>query len=86
VAALGAAALVVRRRTRAAEAAHPPIGSFIEVDGVRLHYFEKGSGPPVVFLHGEGSMIEDFTASGVIDQVANHHRVIAIERPGLRVQ
>jgi pimeloyl-ACP methyl ester carboxylesterase len=82
VAALGAAALVVRRRTRAAEAAHPPIGSFIEVDGVRLHYFEKGSGPPVVFLHGDGSMIEDFTASGVIDQVANHHRVIAIERPG----
>jgi pimeloyl-ACP methyl ester carboxylesterase len=82
VAALGAAAFVVRRRARAAEAAHPPIGRFIEVDGVRLHSFEKGSGPPVVFLHGDGSMIEDFTASGVIDQVANHHRVIAIERPG----
>jgi pimeloyl-ACP methyl ester carboxylesterase len=82
VAALGAAALVVRRRTRAAEAEHPPIGSFIEVDGVRLHYFEKGKGPPVVFLHGEGSLIEDFIASGVVDQVANHHRVIVIERPG----
>lgn len=82
MAALGAAALAVRRRTRAAEAEHPPIGRFIEVDGVRLHYFEKGKGPPVVFLHGDGSMIEDFTASGVIDQVANHHRVIVIERPG----
>ncbi len=82
VAALGAAALVVRRRTRAAEAEHPPIGSFVEVDGVRLHYFEKGKGPPVVFLHGEGSLIEDFIASGVFDQVANHHRVVVIERPG----
>jgi pimeloyl-ACP methyl ester carboxylesterase len=82
VATLGAAAFAARRWTQAAEAAHPPIGSFIEVDGVRLRYFEKGSGPPVVFLHGDGSMIEDFTASGVVDQVANHHRVVVIERPG----
>lgn len=82
VAALGVAALVVRRRSRQAEAEHPPMGRFIEVDGVRSRYFEKGSGPPVVFLHGDGSMIEDLTASGVVDQVANHHRVIVIERPG----
>ena len=36
-AALGAAALYTNKMTRDAERKHPPIGRFLEVDGVRLH-------------------------------------------------
>jgi pimeloyl-ACP methyl ester carboxylesterase len=79
---LGAAALanyVVARRT---ERRHPPRGRFVEVDGVRLHYTERGSGPPVILIHGNGAMAEDFAISGVLDRLARHHRVIAFDRPG----
>jgi pimeloyl-ACP methyl ester carboxylesterase len=65
-----------------AEYANPPLGKFIVVDGVRLHYVERGTGEPVVFLHGNGSMIQDFDSSGVLDLVAREHRVIAFDRPG----
>jgi len=42
-----------------AENDNPPAGQFLEVNGVRLHYVERGSGPPLVLLHGNGSMIQD---------------------------
>ena len=42
-----------------AERKNPPIGNFIECDGVRLHYLERGdhAAPCVVLFHGNGSMI-----------------------------
>ena len=75
-------AMVVRYRARRAEAEHPPTGRFIEVDGVRLHYVEKGTGTPVVLLHGNGTRAEDFRGSGVLDRLAPNHRVVAFDRPG----
>jgi pimeloyl-ACP methyl ester carboxylesterase len=81
-AATGLAAVVNYRRGRAAERAHPPIGSFMEVDGVTVHYIEQGEGPPVVFLHGNGASVEDLVISGLMDRLAQSHRVIAIDRPG----
>ena len=42
-------------------------GRFVTAGGVRLHYLDRGSGRPVVFLHGNGAMIEDLLISGVID-------------------
>jgi pimeloyl-ACP methyl ester carboxylesterase len=80
--ALGLAALVVRSKTRKAERTHPPIGQFIEVDGVRLHYVERGQGQPLVLLHGNGAMAEDFDISGLVDSAARQYRVIVIDRPG----
>lgn len=77
-----AAAFVVRSKTRQAELAHPPTGQFIEVDGVRLHYVEHGQGQPLVLLHGNGSMVEDFAGSGLIDRAAKDYRVIVFDRPG----
>ena len=56
--ALAGAALIVNRLAAAAERSHPPLGSFVTSEGVRLHYVEHGNGPPVVFLHGNGVMIE----------------------------
>jgi pimeloyl-ACP methyl ester carboxylesterase len=80
--ALGAAALFTRVRARKAERAHPPRGRFIEIDGVRIHYLERGDGPVVVLLHGNGAMVEDYEISGVLDLAARDHRVIAFDRPG----
>ena len=81
-AALAATALAVRRKCATAEHDNPPLGQFVEIDGVKLHYLERGSGTPVVLLHGNGSMIQDFTLSGVFDSLAKTHRVIAFDRPG----
>ncbi len=69
-------------RARKSEREHPPTGSFVTVDGVRLHYIEKGEGPPVVLLHGNVVTAEDFRTSGVLDLLARRHRVIAFDRPG----
>jgi hypothetical protein len=80
-AALAGTALVVNRQGRRAERRHPPIGDFIEVDGIRLHYLEAGEGPPVVLLHGNGSLLEDVRL-GIFDELAERHRVVAFDRPG----
>jgi pimeloyl-ACP methyl ester carboxylesterase len=79
---LGAAAIVVQQRARKAEREHPPKGQFIDVDGVRLHYVDHGKGQPLVLLHGNGSMIQDFEVSGLLSLAAQRYRVIAFDRPG----
>ena len=82
MAALLGAAAFVQIRTRAAERVHRLRGGFLDVDGVRLHYVERGSGTPLVLVHGLGSMIDDFLLSGLFARAAEHYRVIAIDRPG----
>jgi len=67
---------------RNAEQAHPPIGQFIEVDGVRLHYIEEGEGPTVVLLHGNLVTLQDYVACGLFARLAKRNRVIAFDRPG----
>ena len=82
VGALAASALFNRHWAKKAEQDNPPAGRFLEVDGVRLHYVERGSGEPLVLLHGNGSMIQDFESSGLVDLAAKNYRVIVIDRPG----
>jgi pimeloyl-ACP methyl ester carboxylesterase len=67
-----------------AERKNPPTGAFIECDGARLHYREWGdaTAPCVVLFHGNGAMIQDFTGSGLIDLLAQRHRVLCFDRPG----
>jgi pimeloyl-ACP methyl ester carboxylesterase len=77
-----AAALLNRWLAKKAEDRNPPIGRFITVDGVRLHYVDRGTGRPLILLHGNGSMIEDFQSSGLIDLAAKNYRVIVFDRPG----
>jgi pimeloyl-ACP methyl ester carboxylesterase len=79
---LAASAAYVAYRARQAERKHPPLGRFVEVDGVKLHYFDRGQGSPIVLLHGNGAIATDFEGSGVIDRLAARHRVIAFDRPG----
>ena len=79
---LAASFFYVRKKTKQAEEQNPPKGRFVKVDGVRLHYVERGSGPVLVLLHGNGVFANDFETSGLLDKAAEHYHVIAIDRPG----
>jgi pimeloyl-ACP methyl ester carboxylesterase len=81
-AALGASALLTQVQARRAEREHPPLGRFLQVDGVRLHYVERGRGRPLVLLHGIMTLVQDWGTSGVLDRAAERYRVIALDRPG----
>jgi pimeloyl-ACP methyl ester carboxylesterase len=79
---LAAAGLINHALARRAERRNPPEGKFLTIDGVHLHYIERGTGPAIVLLHGNGTMARDFVLSGVFDLLCNDHRVIAFDRPG----
>ena len=80
--ALAATATWVAKKARDAERYHAPKGTFVDVDSVRLHYIERGSGAPVVLIHGNVVSAEDFVVSSLIDRLAQRYRVIAFDRPG----
>jgi pimeloyl-ACP methyl ester carboxylesterase len=63
---------------------NPPIGEFLDVDGVRLHFIMRGNpdAPPLVMFHGNGTVLQDFTISGMVDAAAEKFRVICFDRPG----
>ena len=67
--------------TQRANAAFPPLGRFVTVDGARLHVVVKGEGPAIVLLHGAFGTLHDFTNT-IADDLARTHRVVAIDRPG----
>lgn len=85
IAALGLAGVTHWRasaREAAAEAAFPPSGSFVTVDGKRLHYEMKGQGPDLVMIHGASGSLRDLTF-GLRDRLADRFRVTVVDRPGL---
>lgn len=79
---LALAAIVNVALARRAERRYPARGKFIDVGGTRLHYLDRGRGTPIVLLHGNGAMAEDFAVAGIIEALARDHRVIAFDRPG----
>jgi pimeloyl-ACP methyl ester carboxylesterase len=79
---LAATAYGVRRSARRAERDHPAVGRSIVVDGVRLHYIERGTGEPVLLLHGANVHAMEMLACGLLDELSARYRVIAFDRPG----
>ena len=61
----------------------PPRGKFIDIDGVRLHYIDKGNGPPLVLIHGLAGQVLNFTHSllGILDP-ALHAQGFVAKVPG----
>jgi pimeloyl-ACP methyl ester carboxylesterase len=82
LAALAISAVVNRFAAKKAERDNPPMGKFVDVGGLLLHYVEHGTGEPLVLLHGNAGMIQDFASSGLIDKAARKYRVIVFDRPG----
>jgi pimeloyl-ACP methyl ester carboxylesterase len=70
------------RTARKVEAALPPSGKFIEIDGERIHYVDLGgTAPPLVMIHGLGGNLMHFTYA-LADRLTNDFRVIMVDRPG----
>nr|WP_283255083.1 alpha/beta hydrolase [Marivita sp. GX14005] len=87
--AIGCAAVLVAAtactsdyREDRAEARFPPEGQFIEVNGTRVHYVTRGSGPDLVLIHGASGNLRDFTFS-LVGKLEDRYRVTAFDRPGL---
>lgn len=82
--AAAAAGLAVyhEQEARRAERRHPPLGRLLDVDGVKVHVYETGQGEPLVLINGNGTMVEDWLTSGLVDRLRKRYRVIAIDRPG----
>lgn len=78
---LAAAAVYTRATTRRTEQDVPADGRFIDVAGARIHYVDRGAGPPIVLIHGLGAQLRNFSY-GVADALADTYRVILVDRPG----
>lgn len=65
---------------RRVEKALPPMGNFIEIDGARIHYVERGEGPTLLLVHGLGGQLQNYTHS-LTERLGGFH-VVAMDRPG----
>ena len=83
--ALGGFGVYVTQRAAAreatSEAAYPPSGQFVTVNGVKVHYEIKGTGPDLILIHGALGNLRDMTF-GLRDQLTDRYRVITFDRPG----
>jgi pimeloyl-ACP methyl ester carboxylesterase len=84
VAALVVLALITWAGVFVLQRVYPQQGQTIDVAGARLNVVELGprdaEGPSVVMIHGASSNLESMRPLG--DLLAQHHRVILIDRPG----
>lgn len=64
-------------------AADEPASHSFDAKGVKIHYLTQGKGEPVVLVHGLHSSAEiNWNKTGVIDDLAKDHLVIALDMPG----
>lgn len=78
---LAASVLATRAATRRAEKAVPPDGGFVDVEGARLHYIDRGTGPILLFVHGLSGQLRNFTYA-LTERLEQDFRIIAVDRPG----
>ncbi len=84
---LGGLAIFTQWKTRQIEARNPPIGTFHDVGGYRLHALHllpdgaASSLPPVVFLHGaSGNLKDQYLAFG--NALEGRAELLFVDRPG----
>lgn len=53
--------------------------SFMEIDGVEVHYRDEGEGFPIVLIHGTGASLHTWDAW--VNRLKNTHRVIRLDLP-----
>jgi pimeloyl-ACP methyl ester carboxylesterase len=90
VAIIGAGVAITARTILRIEAAHPPSGRFVEVEGGRLHVLDLGRPEagadfahpwPVVLVHGASGNLGDLRLA-LGDRLARTRRVVLVDRPG----
>lgn len=59
----------------------PYTSKFIEVSGSKIHYIEKGTGDPILFIHGNPT--SSYLWRNIIPYLAPHGRCIAIDLIGM---
>ncbi len=55
-------------------------GEYITINGIKIHYLVRGSGTPVLLLHGFGEFLETWAFN--IPPLSRDYRVYAIDLPG----
>src|SRR5690242_4361625 len=56
---------------------------FFDSNGVRIRYVERGAGTPVLLIHGFSTNLDrTWIESGIFDNLAKDHRVIALDLRG----
>jgi pimeloyl-ACP methyl ester carboxylesterase len=60
----------------------PPLGKFVDLNGLKIHAWDKGGGQPVILLHGASGNLRDWTFD-LAPKLATQFRTIAFDRPGL---
>ncbi len=58
------------------------VSRFLDVDGLRVHYLDAGSGDAVVLIHGFTHSAERWRQTGLFDRLASRHRVVALDCRG----
>lgn len=72
--------LATWRIARQARRLVPPPGTFVEIDGNRIHYVDRGRGLPILFVHGLGGT--QFHFQPLFERLEGDFRLIAVDRPG----
>jgi hypothetical protein len=65
------------------EAAYPPPGQLVAVNGHRLHVYSEGAGEPtLVFLSGSGTTAPTLDFRGLYRRLSDEYRIVVVERAG----
>jgi pimeloyl-ACP methyl ester carboxylesterase len=59
-----------------------PASREVLAGGLRCHYLEAGSGPPIVLLHGTAIDSAALSYGPSLEALASRHRVLALDWPG----
>ena len=63
----------------------PASATFVEVDGVSVHYRDQGQGPAVVLIHGYGASLESWAGVAPVlaatDGITGDHESLDAEKP-----
>jgi pimeloyl-ACP methyl ester carboxylesterase len=79
---LGGLAAYNRQQARRRSLDSSRLHRWLRVGDVTLRLADLGEGKPLVLLHGNGSSIEDFETSSILERASRKYRVLAFDRPG----
>jgi pimeloyl-ACP methyl ester carboxylesterase len=55
---------------------------FFDSNGVRIRYVDRGTGAPIVLLHGNGGSLQGWIDTGIVANLERGYRVIALDARG----